>query len=427
MSDGVAIEPARALRGAVRVPGDKSTSHRALMISALANGASRIEGLSPGEDVASSARIMQELGAKVTRDGDVVHVSGPEEGLRASANPLDCGNSGTTMRLLTGLVSAIDGEHELIGDASLSQRPMDRVAVPLEQMGALVRGQGERVTAPLRVRGRAALRAIAYRVPVPSAQVKSSILFAALNATGTTSVREDVRTRSTTEDMFRDAGIDLESENEGFGRYVVLQPGRPKACSWSVPGDPSQAAFFCVLGAVHHDASIEILNIDASPERTGFVGVLQRMGASIDFDRGARHLSLTSSSSSLEATEIHSSEIPSVDEVPVLAVAAAAATGVSAFRAMGELRIKESDRFEGAMELTRKLGCRVWSDGDDFFIEGLASAEDFVRFDIDAGLDHRMVMAAAVAGAAGAGCTILGSSTVASSYPHFFDDLVSLQ
>jgi 3-phosphoshikimate 1-carboxyvinyltransferase len=208
---------------------------------------------------------------------------------------------------------------------------------------------------------------------------------------------------------------------------VTLKPGRPTTASWQIPGDPSQAAFFCVLGAVHPDAHIEILNVDSSVERSGFVAVLQRMGATLTREARGHYSSLVSSSSELAATEIHAHEIPSVDEVPVLTVAAAAAKGVSAFRGMGELRLKESDRFEGSMSLARSLGCRVWSEGDDFFVEGLGSSSAFVGFEIDAALDHRLVMSAAVAGAAGRGCTIVGAETVASSYPQFFHDLDSLQ
>ena len=426
MSDGHVINAASALRGRVRVPGDKSTSHRALMISAMASGESVIEGLSPGHDVVSTAVIMRQLGAEVSTQGSAVHVLGPEDGLRECGESLDCGNSGTTMRLLAGLVSGVEGSHELVGDPSLSRRPMDRVARPLGEMGAVVRGQGERVTAPLHIGGHATLRAIEYHVPTASAQVKSAILFAGLRGDAPTTVREDVRTRRTTEDMFRASGIEVESNDVGEGRVVTLQPGRPKATSWSVPGDPSQAAFFCVLGAIHHDAAIEVTDIDASPERTGFVGVLGRMGADLSVVDRATHLSLLVASSSLVGVEILASEIPSVDEVPVLALAAAAASGVSAFRDMGELRLKESDRFEGTMQLARSLGCRVWHERDDFFVEGLASARRFQHFDLDAHLDHRMVMAAAVAGVAGNGCVIHGASTVSSSYPGFFEDLAVL-
>ncbi|MHB1089028.1 MAG: 3-phosphoshikimate 1-carboxyvinyltransferase [Acidimicrobiales bacterium] len=420
------VERATTLRGSLRVPGDKSTSHRALMLSALASGESTIEGLSPGQDVKSTSRIMQQLGARRSDDGTLVSIIGPEDGLRGSEEELDCGNSGTTMRLLCGVVSTLEGTHRLIGDASLSKRPMDRVATPLTLMGAIFRGEGDRLTAPIEVIGSSELRGIDYRVPTPSAQVKSAILFAGLRASGDTIVREAVRTRSTTEDMMRAAGIPLSSTNQDLGRVVVLSGARPRAHNWRVPGDPSQAAFFCVLGSIHDDARIEILDVDTAPERTGFVTVLQRMGAALRSDTREGRSVLSVESSELTSSEIHSSEIPSVDEVPVLAVAAAAARGVTAFRDMGELRIKESDRFKGSMTLASLLGCRVWSEGDDFFVEGLASARAFSSFSVDAGLDHRIVMSAAVAGMAGSGCSILGAETVASSYPRFFEDAASL-
>jgi 3-phosphoshikimate 1-carboxyvinyltransferase len=426
VSDLVRVEHATHLRGSLRVPGDKSTSHRALLLSALASGESSITGLSEGEDVASTAVIIQQLGAVHSVDDGTTYVSGPIDGLRAAKAPLDCGNSGTTMRLLSGLVSGIEGRHELIGDSSLSKRPMDRVATPLRLMGAGITGAGETVLPPLSIEGFSRLTSIDYDVPVVSAQVKSAVLIAALVASGPTTVRERLRTRATTETMLVEAGIAVHSTEIGAGRSVTIQPGRPRRRDWHVPGDPSQAAFFAVLGAVHPDASLEVLSVDASPERVGFVRVLERMGASVALhDRGGYH-ALTSMSSTLTSTDVHSYEIPSVDEVPILTVAACAASGISAFRDMGELRIKESDRFAGSMHLAQELGCRVWSEGDDFFVEGLGSAGKFLDFTIDAGLDHRMVMASAVAGLAGLGCSIAGAATVASSYPHFFRDVALL-
>ena len=415
------------LRGEVRVPGDKSASHRALMLSALSDGASTIEGLSPGDDVAATSRIVVQLGARRSDNAGVITVTGPSRGLRASAEPLDCGNSGTTMRLMAGVVSGIAGEHRLIGDASLARRPMDRIATPLTLMGATVGGQGERMTAPLVIEGRDELRAIDYHVPVPSAQVKSAILLAALRAPGHSVVREDLRTRTTTEDMLRHAGVTLHSIDLGEGREVTVTPSRPLATHWTVPGDPSQAAFFAVLGCVHDDAVIEVAPIDHARERIGFIGVLLRMGALVRLEARGDTSRLHAQSSELRATEVFAREIPSVDEVPILAVAAAAAKGVSAFREMGELRVKESNRFESTMALARALGCRVWHEGDDLFIEGRGSARSFGHFSFDPGLDHRMVMAAAVAGAAGSGCAISGAGTVSTSYPDFFSDLDSLQ
>jgi 3-phosphoshikimate 1-carboxyvinyltransferase len=304
---------------------------------------------------------------------------------------------------------------------------MDRVAIPLGLMGVDLQGQGLASTAPLEITSPLKLQAIDYHVPVPSAQVKSAILLAGLSAYGETRVHEDVRTRRTTEDMLRSAGVEVTSEDIGPGRAVRVVPGRPQRHSWHIPGDPSQAAFFAVLGAIHPDATLEVLSVDASDERVGFVGVLDRMGADVRLDDREGFHVLHARSSSLVATEIHSNDVPSVDEVPVLAVAACAASGVSAFREMDELRHKESDRFAGSMSLAMSLGARVWSEGDDFFIEGLGSAEKFLQFTSHGALDHRLVMASAIAGCAGNGATIRGAATVSSSYPHFFRDLALLQ
>jgi 3-phosphoshikimate 1-carboxyvinyltransferase len=421
------VEHCASLEGSVRVPGDKSASHRAVMLSALASGESTIEGLSPGLDVAASSHIMVQLGATRRDEEGLVIITGPESGLRASEAPLVCGNSGTTIRLVSGIVSALPGEHHLHGDASLSRRPMDRIAIPLGLMGSVVRGEGLRVTPPLHIQGSAHLRGIEYNVPTPSAQVKSSILLAGLFADAPTTVHESLRTRIATEDMLGLCGVQVTSTPVDAGRTVTLTPGRPRAHAWQIPTDPSQAAFFCVLGLIHPRATIEILDVENSPERIGFVHVLERMKADLVAVPGRSGVTLRACSSELEATEIHASEIPSVDEVPILTVAAAAARGVSAFLDMGELRLKESDRFEGSMALARHLGCHVWSEGDDFFVEGLGSAQVFAPFAINAGLDHRIVMSSAVAGAAGRGCDIDGADTVSSSYPEFFDDLASLR
>lgn len=427
MSDVEQVRHARQLRGSLRVPGDKSTSHRALMLGALAAGQSTITGLSKGEDVLATSVIVQQLGATREDDEGLVLITGPEAGLSASVAPLDCGNSGTSMRLLSGVVSAISGTHELVGDESLSKRPMDRIAVPLGLMGARVIGQGHQVAPPLHIESPEKLHGVEYHVPVASAQVKSAVLLAGLSASGVTTIHEDIRTRNTTEEMLRATGVELDVEDVGEGRRVTLTPARPRPHDWYVPGDPSQAAFFAVLGAIHPDATLEVLSVEASPERVGFVGVLARMGADVRLvEHGQFHV-LRSRSSSLVATEVHAREVPSLDEVPILTVAACAAAGVSAFRAMGELRLKESDRFHASMALAKILGCRVWSEGDDFFVEGVASAKNFLEFTLASQLDHRMVMAAAVAGCAGSGCTIQGASTVSSSYPNFFRDLALLQ
>lgn len=421
------VTPAQHLRGTVRVPGDKSISHRAVILGALSDGRSVVSGASSGDDVRATQRIVSQLGAEVRVDDGELYVTGPTTGLRESNEPWDCGNSGTTMRLLCGVAATIPGEHHLVGDESLHRRPMDRVAAPLALMGVRLEGEGERCTPPIQVYGNTSITAVHYDVPNASAQVKSAVLLAALNADGVTTVRERVRTRSATEDMLRVAGVDITCVNEGLGRRIQLTPSRPQRHHWRIPGDPSQAAFFAVLGAIHHDATLEVLSLDTSPERTGFISVLHRMGARVDLvDRGPM-TGLRSESSSLHATEIHAHEIPSVDEVPILAVAAAAADGVSVFREVGELRVKESDRFAGVIELVRLLGAQASSDGDDIYVEGLGSSSRFANFTYRATLDHRMVMSAAVAGCAGSGATIHGAETVSSSYPNFFRDLTLLQ
>lgn len=421
------VEPITSLAGSVRVPGDKSASHRALMLSALAPGESTIEGLSPGLDVMATSGIMIQLGATRRDTPATVVVTGPRGGLRTSDSPLRCGNSGTTMRLVSGIVSALAGRHRLEGDPSLSRRPMDRIAIPLRLMGARVSGEGDRVLAPLDIDGSTSLRGIDFAVPTPSAQVKSAILLAGLFAHDQSVVHESLRTRTTTEDMLRRAGAVVQSSDAADGRRITLSPGPLHPQAWTIPTDPSQAAFFCVLGLIHPHADIEIVDVDDAPERTGFIHVLERMCADLVQRPGTSGTTLRARSSSLRSTEIHSREIPSVDEAPILTVAAAAATGVSVFRDMGELRLKESDRFAGALDLARRLGCEAWSEGDDYFIEGLGHAQNFSRFAINAGLDHRMVMSSAVAGTAGQGCDIDGADTVTSSYPTFFEDLAALR
>ena len=422
----IKVSQVEVLRGALRVPGDKSASHRALLISALSDGTNRIFGLSNGDDVLRTMKIVEQLGAQVLRTDEIVVVTGPKDGLRQSGDPLDCGNSGTAMRLLIGLLSGVRGNHLIVGDESLSKRPMRRVIEPLASMGAAIEAR-EGDHAPIRVAGGSQLTGIDYEVPTPSAQVKSAVLLAGLFATGSTVVTERIRTRANTEDMLALAGVEVESVDEGLGRRVTLKPGRPQAREWQIPGDPSQAAFFAVLGAIHPNASIGVVNVLSEAERVGYVQVLQRMGALVSIETRPSGTALRVRSSKLYATEVYSSEIPSVDEVPVLAVAAAAATGVTAFMDMGELRIKESDRFAGSMHIASALGCEVWAEGDNFFIQGLGSAELFQNFSIDAGLDHRIVMAAATAATAGNGGRINNWETVESSYPNFFQDLLSIQ
>jgi 3-phosphoshikimate 1-carboxyvinyltransferase len=367
---------------------------------------------------------MTQLGASiVSRDG-VVIVTGPHGGLRASDEALYCGNSGTTIRLLLGLLSGIEGTHVITGDVSLSRRPMDRVATPLGLMGISISGNGTTLTPPLKITGKQQLHAISYEMPRASAQVKSAILLAGLYADGASTVIEDVRTRSNTEEMLALAGISITSVNRGEGREVEVHPGRPLPREWVIPGDPSQAAFFVVAGLIHSQGDVRVAPMYAGAERTGFLTVLTRMGGDIEQSTTADGFSLRVRSSELHGTSIHSSEIPSVDEVPALVVAACAAHGETVFRDMSELRIKESDRFAESVELARKLGAIVNVDGDNFTVIGLGSSSLFRHFDFEAPDDHRMAMASSIAAFCGRGGVIHGADSVETSFPGFFELLL---
>ena len=423
----------RPLVGTVRVPGDKSVSHRALLLGALAPGESVLRGLSDGDDVARTAAAIRSLGARlaVERDTGDVTVSGGTASLHRAPAPLNMGNSGTSMRLLAGVVAGRPFSTELTGDASLSSRPMDRVAVPLRQMGAVVEGRTERCLPPLTIGG-SALRGIEYTTPMASAQVKSCVLLAALDAVGDTVVREPVLTRRHTEELLTRCGARLTEEEDADGAHVVtLRPSTLAPFELDVPGDPSQAAFWIVAACVVPDSVVTVERVYVGRGRRGYLDVLLRMGATIEEvpATGPGDLAATADIVTrfgpLRGTEVQASEITGLDEVPALAVAAACASGRTVFRDVGELRVKESDRLAGVAELVSIFGAEVTVDGDDLSVEGAARLVPGV---IDAHGDHRMAMAAAVAGlAAGEEATrIAGWATVATSYPGFAADLASL-
>jgi 3-phosphoshikimate 1-carboxyvinyltransferase len=424
-ADTVAIAGGRTLSGAVRTPGDKSISHRALLIGALAEGTSTVRGLSDGDDVAKTAAAMGALGASVRPDGAAVVIDGGRHRLHA-AGPIDCGNSGTSMRLLAGLAASLPGTTTLSGDASLSARPMDRIAEPLSAMGATVRGHGATQLPPLVVSG-GGIHGIEWTPPMASAQVKSAILFAGLDATGETVVRESVATRTHTEDMLAAAGAEIAVEPWGTGRLVRVRASRLRPINLDVPGDPSQAAFWVVAGCLVPASSVVVERVYAGSERIGFMRVLERMGASVAI--GAQidgTAELSARSSALRATDVDAAEIPSLDEVPVLALAAAAAEGTSTFRDVGELTVKESDRLAATVSLVEAVGARAWADGDNLVVEGSGSiGPGPVTFHGQG--DHRLAMAAMVAAlAAPAGGTVGGVTSVDTSYPSFLDHLDAL-
>jgi 3-phosphoshikimate 1-carboxyvinyltransferase len=435
----VAVTPAARLEGALDVPGDKSISHRALMLALLANGTSRIAGAGDGADVRSTAAIVEALGGRVGRApaeaGNVDYVvSSPGAGrLSTPERVLDCGNSGTTMRLFAGILAGQGIGVVLDGDASLRRRPMARIVEPLRAMGGWLEGMaGERP--PLIVPAGNRLRGIDWATKEPSAQVKSSILLAGLAAEGTTRVREAVATRDHTERMLRARGVAV-ATSEAKGRVVVSIEGGQAVAAYDerVPGDVSAAAFWLVAGAIHRDAEVTVRNVGVNPTRRAIVDILARMGAAIEergdgdaaparTDVGEPSAELRVRASGLRAVELSAAETATaIDEIPVLCLAASQASGRTVIRGAGELRHKESDRLAGIVEGLGRLGARIAADGDDLVIDGPVELRGAA---VDSLGDHRLAMTFAVAGLIASGrTTIHGANSVAISYPGFFADL----
>ena len=410
------VGPSGPLRGRLRMPGDKSVSHRALLLAALAEGRSSIGGLSDGADVVGTRRAIEALGAITADDDGRVVVDGGT--LREAAEVIDVGNSGTTIRLLTGLCAAFPFLTVLAGDESIARRPMDRVAIPLRLMGATIEGRDDGRFPPLSVRG-GDLHGITYRTPVPSAQVKSAVLLAGLGAEGDTVVEEDVPTRAHTEELLARFGAEVET---GDG-WIRVRRSRPDPFTYDVPGDPSQAAFWVVAATLVPGSDLVIEDLYLGPARSGFLDVLMRMGADIeiDHDEAAGTGSVRVRAAALHGTSVLGAEIVGLDEVPALAVAAGAAEGVTRFVDVGELRVKESDRLATVSAGIRAVGGSAEVDGDALVIEGGALRGGTV----ESHGDHRIAMAAAVAGLASVEgpVTIEGWEAVATSYPRFEQDL----
>lgn len=435
----VAVRPASRLRGEIRLPGDKSVSHRALLLALLAAGESRISGAGDGADVRATAFVVAALGATVERTGDDPRavdyrvVSPGRDGLREPDGVLDCRNSGTTLRLGAGILAGLPFFSVLDGDPSLRARPMGRVTVPLAAMGASLAGRAGATRPPLAITGRAPLTPIDHVTPVPSAQVKSAILLAGLAAGGTTTVREAVLTRDHTERMLRARGVPVRTSPLAAGGAVhaVDGPAELVAVDQVVPGDVSGAAFWLVAGAIHPDAELTIRNVGTNPTRRAIIDLLRRMGAEIDErpldaaddgERGEPLADLVVRSSSLRAIDVTASEVAAaIDEIPVLCLAASAATGRTVIRGIGELRHKESDRVAGIAGGLAALGARASADGDTIEIEG---GRMLTGAPVEAHDDHRLAMTFAVAGLIARGETLVrdaGSAGV--SYPGFFGEL----
>ncbi|MFH1723364.1 MAG: 3-phosphoshikimate 1-carboxyvinyltransferase [Elusimicrobiota bacterium] len=426
---------ARPLGGRVAVPGDKSIAHRALILGTLAEGDLRVRNLPESRDVLSTRRCLEALGAEIRDDRG--RASGEEPsvlvrglgllGLKAPVRELDCGNSGTTMRLLMGVLAGQPFEVVLAGDASLSRRPMKRVTEPLTQMGASfdLSGLGH---APVRLTGKRPLAALSYRLPVASAQVKSALLLAGLYAEGETRVEDPYGTRDHTERMllFLSSDGTPAVSREGTTarvRSVALRSGK----ALTVPGDPSSAAFFAAAAAIVPGSSVTLRRVLLNPSRLGFFDVLRRMGAAVRVKDGGSSGrepvgDIVVDHAPLKATSVPASLIPTlIDEVPLLAVLAALADGETRIEGLGELRLKESDRLEGTAAGLRALGAEARAEADTLIVRGPARLKGG---EVQTRGDHRLAMAFAVAALAAEGETALSDGDCAAvSYPGFFEEL----
>lgn len=411
------VSGGRPLRGRITVPGDKSISHRALLLAALAEGTSVVRGLSDGDDVARTRAAVEALGATV--DGD--KITGGRARLHEPDDVLDLGNSGTGIRLLAGLCAGLPWLTVLTGDGSIRRRPMSRVAEPLRMMGSRVDGRDGGRLPPLAVRG-AGLHGIDYDLPVASAQVKSAILLAGLSATSETVVRQPVVTRAHTEEMLAAAGADIEVSADL--KTVRLRPSTLHPFELDVPGDPSQAAFWIVAACIVPGSEVVVDEVYIGPARTGFLDVLARMAADVE-QVGERSIRARYSPD-LHGTDVTPAEAAGViDEIPVLAVAAAGAEGSTMFWGVDELRVKESDRVATITEGLGALGVTItWLPDEGLVVDGGARLRGAA---VRSHWDHRIGMALAVAGLAADGpTTIEGWEAVATSYPGFEDDLERL-
>lgn len=424
------------LRGAIAVPGDKSLSHRAVLFSAMAEGTSRVSGLLDSEDVRSSIAAVRQLGAHVALEkGPDGSLSGGIEGWGSDGPvqpecPIDCGNSGTTARLLMGMLAPWAIEAEITGDASLRARPMRRITAPLMRMGVHFAPEG-RETLPLSVCGTSDLHAITYDAPMASAQLKTAILLAGIYAGGTTVVNEPSPSRNHTELMLPEFGVPTTAAERTAS---VQGPSVPKACEVQVPGDPSSAAFLVCAALMMPGSSLQVENVSLNTARIGFTRTLERMGANVSVRRtgaaGKEPSGIISASYTpdLRGCEIPADKIPSlVDEVPVLSLVASRARGVTVFREVGELRVKETDRLAAVVEGLALLGVDAWIDANDLYIEGRPDMRVPAGIVFDSRNDHRLAMTWALAGLTGnEPVEVENFDAVSVSYPHFLSDIERL-
>ena len=421
------IKPVNSLQGEIEVPGDKSISHRALIIGAMSKGKMNISNLASGQDCLSTIRCLESLGIKIQKEEDGFAVNGRGSfGFQEPQNVLDAGNSGTTMRVLCGVLAGQSFNSVVTGDESLRSRPMKRVIEPLQKMGAEIHAHNNNQFAPIAISGKK-LNAIEYALPVPSAQVKTALILAGLLASGKTTIHENIPTRDHTERMLKYLGINIASQN---GSLVVSGQSEIESKDIFVPGDISSAIYFIGAGLLVENSHIKIKNVGLNPGRIGALQVLKRMGAKIEI-KNVKEVNcepvgeIEVKTSDLKGTQILSEEISSlIDEIPLLAVLACLAEGQTTIKGAKELRVKETDRLRAIASELNKLGANIKEFSDGLEITGSAKFKGAV---VESFGDHRMVMALSVADLVASGETIVENAEVVDiSFPNFFDILDSL-
>ncbi len=418
----------QGLQGTITVPGDKSVSHRAVMFGAIAQGKTVINGFLPGEDCLSTISCFQKLGVEISRNGDFVEVHGNGiQGLKEPTEVLDVGNSGTTIRLMMGILANTPFHSCIVGDASIGKRPMKRVTEPLKEMGAQIDGRDNGNYTPISIRG-GNIKGIQYTSPVASAQVKSAVLLAGLQGEGITSVTEPLQSRDHTERMLQAFGCKVEKNG-----LTVSVEGKQELIGTTieVPGDISSAAFFLVAGAIVPNSCITLKKVGLNPTRTGILDTLKQMGAAIRIENVTNEQfepygDITIETSELKGVEIGGDLIPRlIDEIPILALAATQAEGVTVIKDASELKVKETNRIDTVVKELQRLGANLEATEDGMIIYGKTALTGNT---VDSHGDHRIGMMLAVASCLAKGETnILNREAVAVSYPNFFEQLNSLQ
>ena len=415
------------LNGSIRVPGDKSISHRSIIFGSLAEGETKVYDILRGEDVLSTMQVFRDLGVEIEDKDGVVTIQGVGmDGLKAPQKALDMGNSGTSIRLISGVLAGADFEVEMFGDDSLSKRPMDRVTLPLKKMGVTISGQTERDLPPLYLKGTKSLRPIQYELPIASAQVKSALIFAALQAQGQSVIIEKECTRNHTEDMLQQFGGDLSVD----GKKITVQgPQKLSGQTVVVPGDISSAAFWLVAGLIVPNSRVVLKNVGINETRTGIIYVIRAMSGKLeitDIDPIAKSATLTVETSDLKGTEIAGALIPRlIDELPIIALLATQAQGQTVIKDAEELKVKETDRIQVVADALNSMGAAITPTADGMIIEGKSTLHG-AR--VNTFGDHRIGMMTAIAAllVADGEVELDRAEAINTSYPSFFDDLETL-